>query len=146
MSVSESPELVDFDAAGALEAGREVAGEELLTCIEYTHRDFHTIYVSDRIGELYDDREHMSDHFSEILAYCFIDFSERQLFEQKLQAAGRVQFFLTRMEHAFIIRIFTDAQGLFFTLTPDAPVQETLNEMRSVMLDTDAAEQNPYST
>jgi len=145
MPLSEPPELVDFDADTALDAGLEVAGPELLACIEYTHQDFHTLYVTERLADRYRDGDHLDERFEDVLAYCFIDFSERQLFEGKIEAAGRVQYFLTSMEHAFILRIFTESQGLFVILSPDAPVQETIDAMRGVMLDTDTIENSLYS-
>ncbi|MFB6178702.1 MAG: hypothetical protein ABEI77_03130 [Halorientalis sp.] len=146
MALREPAELVDFDAETALAAGQEVAGSALLTCIEYTHQDFHPLYVADRYLDRFRDRDQMTAHFAEILAYCYIDFSDRELFEERIGAAGSVQSFLTRLDHVFVVRLLTDSQGLFVALTPEAPIQDTLDAMRDVMLDTDTAEGSLYQT
>jgi len=146
MGFAAAPELVDFDAAGAHEVGEAIAEDDLLLCIEYTHQEFNTLAISDRLFALYDDVADFEAAFDDVLAYCFIDFSDRQLFEMKLGAAGDVQFFLTRMDHAYVVRVFNRSQGLFFLLSPDAPVQETLDEMRDVMVDSNEETESLYST
>jgi hypothetical protein len=146
MGISEAPELVDFDAKAALEAGREIAGDTLLSCTEYTRKDFHVLYASDRAMSQYGDREQMEEHFGEILSYCYMDFSDRQLFEQEFPVAGRVEYFLTRMDHGFVARLITESQGLVVFFAGEAPLDDAVAAMREVILDTDEVDDSPYST
>lgn len=146
MALSEDSTLVSFDAEAALAAGREATESGLLTCLEYTHQDFHTLYVDDQVAAQYDDVAHMERHFDAILSYSYIDFSERELFEQDLPAAGRVQYFMTRMRELYVVRLLLDAEGLFVTFAPDAPVSVAVDAMRDVMVDTDTRADSPYET
>lgn len=146
MEIREPSTLVDFDAEAALEAGREVAGDALLSCVEYTRNEYNPIYASERVMAKYRDRKHAKEHFSEVMDYCFIDFADSQVFERQLPAAGRVEYFLTRMDHGVVVRLLTESEGLFVFLTPDAPVEETVEAMRTVMHDTDDVTDSPYST
>jgi len=113
---------VDFDAEAALAAARDVDGDPVRLCVEYTAEEFHTLYADETTMALYGDREEMRSHFEEVHSYVHIDFTEKDLFGEIFRAAGEVRSFVTVMEHTAMLRILVGQQGLFLSVDPDADV------------------------
>ncbi|MFB6178703.1 MAG: hypothetical protein ABEI77_03135 [Halorientalis sp.] len=132
MPLSQKPELVSFDAESGLQAGQDVAGDTLLTCIEYTDDDWRAIYVADQVLAMYENHEHMAAHFQTIYEEHHIDASERDLLERELASMGSVRYFVTQMDMAVFARVVTrtathDLEGLWLTYAPGAPLIESLD-------------------
>lgn len=135
MAIREETELVTFDATTALEAGRDVAGDMLLTCIEYTEDGWHSLYVADQVFAMYEDREHMMAHFQQIYEEQHVDVGERDLMEQELSDMGPVQYFVTYMDMAVFARVVTqtehhDIEGVWITYAPGGPIFESLEAIK----------------
>jgi hypothetical protein len=147
MGISEPAELVEFDAAAAVEAGQEVAGDQLLTCVEFTDEDWHSLYISDQVLAMYHDREHMDAHFDELHDYLHIDLGERELLESQLSEVGSVRYFVTRMSHVTMVRLLDQNknQGLWTTLTNTAAIRESTEAMQAAGFDSDSSDSSPYA-
>lgn len=147
MALSESPELVGFDAEAAVAAGRDVAGDSLLTAVEFTASEFHPLYVVDDILAMYENRAHMDAHFDEIQSYYRVDREERTLFERELATAGTVRYLVTRMSHAALVRLYepVEDEGLWVTLASDAPVQDCADAMWEAAIDREPDSDSPYA-
>lgn len=148
MPIREEAELVTFDASTALEAGRDAAGDMLLTCIEYTDDDWHTLYVADQVFAMYNDREHMNAHFQTIFEEQHVDIGERDLMERELSDMGHVQYFVTYMDMAVFARVVTrtehhDIEGLWISYAPGGPIFESLETVKDLISPTSDTER-PY--
>lgn len=132
MSLSDESKLVAFDAEAAVESARDVAGDSLLTAVEYTDDEWNALYVAESVRAMYDDAEHMAAHFDRIQDHKHVDSQERSLFESRLNA-GDVRYFVTQMEHAAMIRLAgDDGTGLWVTVESDASAVEVAERMSAV--------------
>jgi hypothetical protein len=122
MVVSEESRLVDFDAAAALAAARDVDEAAVRLCVEYTAEEFHTLYADETTMALYGDREEMRSHFEEVHSYVHIDFTEKDLFTEVFKGAGEVRSFVTYMDHVVLLRFIVGQQGLFVSTDPHMDV------------------------
>jgi len=121
MALTQASTLVSFDADAALAAVRDQVGEGLLAGVEFTTDDHRTLYAADVVVELYGDEAAMLDHFEEIHRYVHVDFTERELFEDVV-GGGDVRAMVTYMDHATLVRVIDEREGLFVTVAPDAEV------------------------
>jgi len=131
MPVREEPELVSFDAEAAFAAGRDVAEQSLLSCIEYTEDDWHSLYVADQVQAMYENRDHMNAHFQKIFEENHVDIGERDLMERELSDMGDVRYFVTYMDMAVFGRVVTqtetqDIEGLWLSFAPGGTLFECL--------------------
>ena len=133
MAVSNAPTVVGFDASAALTAAREMAGDALHIAIEYDTTEFNALYVDERTVALYGDEESMLDHFAEVHSYVHVDFTEQQMFEDILYAAGGVRAFTAHMDHVTAVRVLVGQEGLFLALDPDAPVASVIEAVEDVL-------------
>ena len=122
MAVSNPSEVVTFDADAALTAVQEVARGALHICIEYDSTDFNALYVDQMTVDLYGDTELMFEHFEEVHSYVHIDFTEQQMFEDVLFAAGGVRAFTAHMDYTTLVRVLIGQEGVFFALDPGTSV------------------------
>ena len=136
MAVSNESTVVGFDADAAVAAAREVAGKALHMAIEYDATDFTTLYVDEGTIALYGDEESMFDHFAEVHSYVHIDFTEQQMFEDILYAAGGVRAFTAHMDNITAVRILVDQEGLFLALDPNAPVSPVIAAVEEAIEET----------
>jgi len=125
--------VVHFEADRALESAHEVAGEQLLACLEYTRNEAAVRYRSRRLDAAFETEADRDDALEEIASFCHLDFGERMLFEQEFPAAGDVTAFWNRLDHAVAVRLLTDEDGFLLLLTPDAPISETVDAVEEVM-------------
>lgn len=133
MAVANESTVVGFDADAALASAREVAGEALHMAIEYDATDFNALYVDEGTIALYGDETVMLDHFGEVHSYVHIDFTEQQMFEDILYAAGGVRAFTAHMDHVTAVRILDGQEGLFLALDPDAPVSPVIEAVETAI-------------
>jgi hypothetical protein len=133
MAVSNTSTVVGFDADAALAAAQEVAGDALHMAIEYDAVDFNSLYVDEGTVALYGDTERMVAHFEKVHSYVHIDFTEQQMFEDVLYAAGGVRAFTAHMEHVTAVRMLVGQEGLFLALDPDAPVTPVLEAVEDAI-------------
>lgn len=134
MAVSNASTVVEFDADAALAAAREVAGDALHMGVEYDTVDFNPLYVDERTVTLYGDVEQMLEHFGKVHSYVHIDFTEQQMFEDVMFAAGGVRAFTTQMDHATLIRVLAGQEGLFLALDSDAPVTPVVEAVEDTIV------------
>ena len=124
MPGDERGDVVDFDAEAVLSAAREATGDDdVYVCVVYDAADFRTVYVDDRVDAMYDDDEERADHFGQIHSYVHLDFTEQQLFGE-LFRADRVRSFVTYLDSLVAVRVVSDGQGVFLSVTPEAPVTD----------------------
>lgn len=132
MSIRNPARLSGFDADAALEAALSVS-DDVHISVEYDTEEFNVLYVDDRTIALYGGEEPMMEHFEEVHSYVHVDFTERDLFQDVLFAAGKVRAFVTYMEYTVVVRFLRGNQGLFFAMDPEAPVTETLAAVREAL-------------
>lgn len=123
-----------LDADAALEAALSVT-DGVHICVEYDVEGFNALYIDDRTLGLYGGEEPALDHFEEVHSYVNVDFTERDLFEDVLFAAGEVRAFVTYMEYTIAVRFLRENDGIFFALDPNAPVTEMLQAIREALSD-----------
>ena len=134
MVVSEDSTLVDFDADAALATAREVGDGAVHLCVEYTPKEFRTLYADELTTALYaGDREEMESHFEEVHSYVHIDFTEKDLFSEVFRGAGEVRSFVTLMDHVALIRVIVGRQGLFLSTDPDADVTALVEAIETAL-------------
>jgi hypothetical protein len=133
MSEEDSADLVDFDAEGTLAAARGAAGEEnVLIWVVYDDADFRTLYVDDRIDEMYPDEAARNEHFGRIHSYVHLEFPEKELFEDTFLEPDGVRAFVTYMGNLVAVRVVADKQGVFVSLAPDSPVSDVVDAVEGV--------------
>ena len=133
MAVSNESTVVGFDADTALAAARDVAGDALHIAIEYDATDFNTLYVDEGTVALYGDEDRMTDHFAEVHSYVHIDFTEQQMFEDVLYAAGGVRAFTAHMDHVTAVRVLDGQEGLFLALDPSTNVVPVIEAVEAAI-------------
>lgn len=133
MAVSSPSTVVDFDAEAALRAAREVVGDALHIAIEFDADEFNTLFVDRQTVDLYGGTEPMVEHFAQVHSYVHIDFTEQEMFEDLLFAAGGVRAFTAHMEYVTAVRILVGQEGLFLGLDPDAPVSAVIDAVESAI-------------
>lgn len=126
-------EIVGIDAAEAVEAAADVDGT-LHSLVEFNHRRFNTLYVSEATRGLYDSDEEMTAHFERIHDYVNIDFTEAELFTNDLfPMADRVRYKATALDVLTIVRLYLDDQrGLFVAVERGDPVERLVNRLEDV--------------
>lgn len=133
MAATDDGSPVDFDGHTAMQAARDAAGPGLLICVAFDADDVETLYVDDRVREMYPDEEAMHDHFAEVHSYVHLDFTEREMFEDLFLDSGGVRAFATYLDNMTAIRVLGDGEGLFVALAPDAPVTETVEAVERAL-------------
>lgn len=136
MSEVGESEIVDIDAAEAVEEAAAVEGT-LHSLVEFNHRRFNTLYVSDATRGLYADEAEMMAHFEQIHDYVNIDFTEAELFTEDLfPMADRVRYKATALDVLTILRIYLDDQrGLFVAVERGDPVERLARRIEAVAAD-----------
>jgi hypothetical protein len=128
MSGDDPGDVVDFDAEAVLSAARDAVGDEAVyVCVVYDAADFRTVYVDDRVDELYDDADERADHFGQIHSYVHLDFTEQQLFNELFRQPDGVRAFVTYLDSLVAVRVVSGGQGVFLSVAPDAPVTDLVN-------------------
>lgn len=134
MSGDGDSEVVGFDAEAALSTANDAIGREnVFSCVVYDDSEFRTVYVDDRVAALYADEGERQKHFGEIHSYVHLDFTEVELFEDLFRDPEGVRAFVTYMETLTAVRVVSDKQGVFFSVTPDARVTELVNAVETVL-------------
>ncbi|WP_254535190.1 hypothetical protein [Halomarina litorea] len=133
MPVVNEPSLVSFDANRAMEVLRETLGDDLLVVVEYDRDGFNTLYVADVIRALYPDEGAMQEHFAGIHAYVYLDFTERELFEDLFIESGGTRAFVTYMVNLVAIRVVRETEGLFLSAVPGTPVTELVELVEGII-------------
>lgn len=132
MALENDPEIVDFDAAAALDATHEVVEETLYSFVEYDDSDFNALYVDDATLSFYEDETAMFEHFERIHGYVHVDFMEMELFTDTIvPIADRVEHIVTATDALTIVRVYVAEQGLFVALDTDEPVSAVLDAIDS---------------
>ena len=121
MPHSQASTLVSFDADAAVEAVRAAIAGDLQVAVEFTPDDHRTLYADDDVVDLYEGEGSMDDHFEDVHSYVHVDLTERQLFEDVV-GGGSVRAMVTYMDHAALVRVLAEREGLFVTVRPDADV------------------------
>lgn len=145
-SDTEQSRVVHFDAADALDVAQDIAGDELLACLEYTRNDASVRYRSERFDAAYETDADRDDALDEIVSFCHLDFGERMLFEQEFPAAGDVTGFWNRLDHAVAVRLVTDQDGFLLLLTPEAPISETVDAVQKSVVSDPEPTSSTYPT
>lgn len=130
-AIRNPPELVSFDVETALEVAREHAGDGILSCVEFTPSAFHTVYLSETVFSFYRDRDHVREHFERIRSHSDVDLNERDLLEEQFSEGGSLQYFVTEMANASMLRFYRGDEGLWLTTAPQVSavdIAETVNE------------------
>lgn len=135
MPLTRDAELVDFDAAAALEAAREAAPQDgVLSFVEFTADEFRTLYVADEILDMYRDEAHLQEHYDQVLSHLNMDFLERDAYEQTLLPnAGRVRSIITQMDDMTLLRVLYGDSGLYIALAPDSPIVPVTDAVEAEM-------------
>lgn len=129
-----TPGLVGFDAGAACDAARGVAGDGLLTFVEFTSDEFNTRYVADDVLDLYRDEAHMAEHFERVLGHLHLDFMERNAYEDMLLPnAGSVTAMTTRMDEMTLLRVLSADDGCYVALSPAADVQAVIDAIEATI-------------
>lgn len=132
MSSDEWSEVVDFDAEAALStANRAIGDENVFSCVVYDDTEFRTVYVDERVDDLYADVGDREEHFGEIHSYVHLDFSEQALFEELFRDPAGVRAFVTYMGTLIAVRVVHDRQGLFLSVAPTSPVTKLVTAVES---------------
>ncbi|WP_255197208.1 hypothetical protein [Halorarius litoreus] len=134
MPLTGPSELASFDGVAAMEAARDVVGDDLLSFVEFTSDAHRPLFVADEIVELYRDEDHLQRHYDRVLAHLNMDFLERDTYEKTLLPnAGRVRAIVTRMEGLTLLRMLAADEGLYVALAPDADVEPVIDAVEPVM-------------
>lgn len=125
---------VDFDPEAALAAARSaVDSRNILTCVAYDTETFETVYVDDRVDEMYADVGAREEHFGRIHSYVHLDFTERQLFEELFVEPDGVRAFVTYMGSTIAARVVANSQGIFFSLSPETAVTQLVEAVEPTL-------------
>ena len=136
MPISNPGEVVDFDAEAACEAVRATVQGELRSFVEFDTERFNPIYVDDVTLSLYEDEEHMREHFGRVHDYLNVDLAEIDLFvEELVPIADRVEYLVTALDAFKLVRFYVDRQGVFLALDPDEPVEPVVDVIRGAIDD-----------
>lgn len=134
MPLTREAELVDFDAAAALDAARDAAGGGVRSFVEFTADDFRTLYVDDEILSMYRDEDHLQAHYDRVLSHLNMDFIERDAYEQTLLPnAGRVRSIVTQMDELTLLRVLYGDAGLYIALAPEVEIVPVTDAVETVM-------------
>lgn len=136
MPLTRAPALVDLDAAAALEAARDAAGDDVWSFVEFTADEFRTLYVSDRVLSMYRDEDHLEEHYGQVLDHLNMDFLEREAYEHTLLPnAGRVRSIVTQMDDMTLLRVLYGDSGFYIALDPEAHIVPVTDAVEAVMAD-----------
>lgn len=131
MPIREDAELVRFDGEAALDAALGALKGPLYSFVEFTFDGYNTMYVADETIAMYEDRDEMEEHFSQLHDYVNLDFTEIQLFtDALLPVADEVHYIATSFDYITIVRIYKDDQGLFLAVDPDESIVELVDAVR----------------
>ena len=133
MPVVNESYVVSFDAQAVVEAILDEVDDSLLVVAEYDRDRVNPLYVSDVVRALYEDEQAMNDHFAGIHAYMYLDFTERELFEDLFIESGGVRAFVTYMHNLVAIRLINETEGLFVSLAPRSPVTAVIERVESII-------------
>ena len=134
MPLRDDPTLAEFDVEAALRAARDAAGDGLLSLVEFTPREYHVVFVDDRVVDLYRDEEHLREHYGQVLSHLNMDFLERDTYERALLPnAGSVRALVTLMDELVLLRVLVGDEGLYIALTPDADVRSVTDAIRDAV-------------
>lgn len=133
MPVSNSSEVVSFDADTMTDTVRETVEGSLRSFVEFDEDEFNVLYIDDLTLSFYDDESHMMAHFEEIHSYVHLDFTEMSFYtEDLLPAANRVRYIATSFDVFTVLRVYLDDEGLFVALDPDEPVEPVVEAIEAV--------------
>lgn len=134
MPVTNTAEVVAFDADAACAAARETVSGTLRSCVEFNTESFNPIYVDDLTLAFYDDEDHMLEHFSRIHSYVNLDLTEVDLFTGELfPIAERVEYITTALDFFKMVRFYHNGDGLFLALDANEPVEPVIAAIRDVI-------------
>jgi hypothetical protein len=134
MSHTKKSTLVAFDGDEARAAVHEAAGDSLLSVTGFTSDDFEILYVADAVLDLYRDRDHLHEHYDQVLSHLHMDIMERDVYENTLLPnAGAVRAIVTYMEEMTLVRVIVDEQGLYVALAPDQSVRAVVEAVEPVL-------------
>ena len=130
MPTSNPDDVADFDAEAACKAVLATVEGELRTFVEFDAAQFNPVYVDDATLALYEDEEHMYEHFARIHDYVNVDLAEIDLFVgELLPVADRVEYLVTAMDAFKLVRYYVGDQGLFLAIDPDEPVEPVVDAL-----------------
>lgn len=119
-----APEVASFDVREAVDAILATAGDSVRVIVEYDTEEFNPLYVDDLTRSFYADESRMNSHFEEIHSYVHVDFTEMELFTDKLfPVANRVRYLVTSFDTFSLLRIYVGSEGLFVALDPEEPAE-----------------------
>ncbi len=72
-------------------------------------------------------------HFAGIHAYVYLDFTERQLFEDLFIESGGTRAFVTYLMNLAAIRVVDETEGLFCSVAPGTPVSGVVELVESII-------------
>jgi hypothetical protein len=134
MPITNESTLVAFDGDAARAAVHEAAGDGLLSATAFTSDDFEILYVADPVLDLYRDRDHLQEHYDQVLSHLHMDIMERDVYENTLLPnAGAVRAIVTYMEEMTLVRVIVGEQGLYVALDSDQSVRAVVEALESVL-------------
>jgi hypothetical protein len=124
MTISNASQVVSFDAEEVCRVIRDVAGDAVQSVVEYNRDEFNPLYVTDVALSFYPDEDAMYEHFEEIHTYVHVDFTEMNLFTDRLfPVAERVRYLTTAFDTFTLVRIYFGDEGVFVSLDAGQPVE-----------------------
>lgn len=134
MPLTREAELADFDAAAALDAAHDAAGDGVRSFVEFTVDEFRTLYVDDDILSMYRSEDHLEEHYGQVLDHLHMDLIERDAYEQTLLPnAGRVRSIVTQMDELTLLRVLYGDTGLYIALDPAVEIIPVTDAVEAVM-------------
>ncbi len=132
MSISNTPEIVSFEADEVEAAVHEAAGDSVRSIVEYDREAFNALYVDEVTMSFYPDQQTMNEHFAEIHSYVNIDFTEIELFTEELfPISDRVRYLSTAFDTFTLVRIYFGDEGMFIALDPRQPVEPVVEAVEA---------------
>lgn len=126
--------IFDADAEAVVDATTEAASGRVFSVVEYDAERFNVLHTDEALDAFYGSRAQMLSHFERIHSYVHVDFTEMELFTDELfPVADRVDYVVTGMDFATLVRIYVGDFGLFLSLSPDEEVKPVVDVVIDVL-------------
>ena len=133
MAITNTPEVVSFDAGDVTRAVQDAATGTVRSIVEYDKDEFNPLYVDDVTMAFYADEEELLAHFAEIHSYVHVDFTEMSLFTEELfPVANEVRYLTASFDTMTLLRIYFGDEGLFVSLEPEESVEPIVEAVEAV--------------
>lgn len=117
-AITNPPGLTDFDVTAALEATREVTGDDLRAFVEYDDETYNSLFISSQVVGEVGGETALQELAERLYANYQLDFNEQEMYADLYEPLGGLNAFAVFLESEVVVRYVSDRQGVYVSFDP----------------------------